>query len=64
MSDFVHRFFNHFITFFIITELNCGIDMANVKGNVIFKITQKMGNSGIKTLKNSKNPASVELHLK
>ena len=40
------------------------IDVSNVKGQVIFEITQKMGSSGIKVSKNSKNPFSVELHIK
>lgn len=46
------------------TEKIYRIDVSNLKGKVIFEITQKMGNSGIKTLKNSKNPSLVELHLK
>ena len=57
-------FFTILYQIFIITELNYGLEVANLKGNVMFEITQKMGSSGIKTLKNSKNPASVELHLK
>lgn len=40
------------------------IDVSNVKGSVIFEITQKMGSSGIKISKNSKNPSMVELHIK
>ncbi|AMQ05301.1 MULTISPECIES: hypothetical protein [Sporosarcina] len=40
------------------------IDVSNVKGQVIFEIIQKMGSSSIKVSKNSKNPFSVELHIK
>ncbi|MEK4425131.1 hypothetical protein [Solibacillus sp. FSL K6-1523] len=40
------------------------IDVSNVKGSVVFEITQKMGSSGIKISKNSKNPSMVELHIK
>ena len=46
------------------TEKIYKIDVSNLKGKVIFEITQKMGSSGIRTLKNSKNPSLVELHLK
>ena len=46
------------------TEKMYRVDVSNVKGKVIFEITQKMGSSGIKTSKNSKNPSLVELHLK
>ena len=46
------------------TEKTYRIDTSNLKGKVIFEITQKMGSSGIRTLKNSKNPSLVELHLK
>jgi len=40
------------------------IDVSNVKGQVIFEIIQKVGSSSIKVSKNSKNPFSVELHIK
>ena len=46
------------------TEKTYRIDVSNLKGKVIFEITQKMGSSGIRTLKNSNNPSLVELHLK
>lgn len=46
------------------TEKMYRIDVSNLKGNVIFEITQNMASSGIKTSKNSKNPSLVELHLK
>ena len=46
------------------TEKIYKVDVQNVKGKIIFEITQKIGSSGIKSLKNSKNPSLVELHIK
>ncbi|MFJ7953622.1 hypothetical protein ACIQZG_19140 [Lysinibacillus sp. NPDC096418] len=46
------------------TEKVYRIDVSNVKGQVIFEITQKNGSSGIKISKNSKNPSAVELQIK
>ena len=46
------------------TEKLYKIDVKNVKGKVIFEITQKNGSTGIKTSKNSKTPSLVELHIK
>ena len=46
------------------TEKVYKIDVSSVKGQVIFELTQKMGSSGMKVSKNSKNPSSVELHIK
>ena len=46
------------------TEKVYRIDVSNVKGQVIFEITQKNGSSGIKVSKNSKNPSTIELHIK
>lgn len=46
------------------TEKLYRIDVSNLKGNVIFEITQNIGSSGIRTSKNSNNPTLVELHLK
>lgn len=46
------------------TEKLYRIDVSNLKGKVIFEITQKMGSSGMRTLKNSKNPSLLELHIK
>ena len=46
------------------TEKIYRIDVSNLKGKIIFEITQKMGSSGIRTLKSSKNPSFVELHIK
>jgi hypothetical protein len=40
------------------------IDVSSVKEKVIFEIVQKKGGSGIKVSRNSKNPSSVELHIK
>lgn len=46
------------------TEKVYRIDVSNVNGPVTFEITQKMGSSGVKVSKNSKNPSLVELHIK
>ena len=40
------------------------IDVSSVNGQVIFEIVQKEGSAGIKVSKSSKNPSSVELHIK
>lgn len=45
-------------------EQNYRIDVSNVEGKVVFEIIQKNGGSGIKVSRNSKDPSSVELHLK
>lgn len=46
------------------TEKVYRIDVSSVTGPVIFEITQKMGSSGVKVSKNSKNPSLVELQIK
>ena len=40
------------------------IDATSVEGKVAIEIIQEMGGSGIKVSRNSKNPSSVELHIK
>ncbi|MGM9927561.1 MAG: hypothetical protein ACI35P_06370 [Bacillus sp. (in: firmicutes)] len=40
------------------------VSSINGKGQIIFEIIQNNGGSGIKVSKNSKNPSSVELHIK
>ena len=46
------------------TEKVYRIDVTSVKGQIVFEITQKMGSSGVKISKSSKNPSLVELHIK
>ncbi|WP_042351513.1 hypothetical protein [Bacillus massiliigorillae] len=46
------------------TEKVYRIDVSSVKDQVIFEITQNEGSSGIKVSKSSKNPSTVELHIK
>ncbi|OKL35313.1 hypothetical protein [Domibacillus mangrovi] len=46
------------------TEKVYRIDVSSVEGKVTFEIIQERGGSGIKVSRNSKNPTSVELHIK
>ena len=40
------------------------VDVSNIEGKVIFEIIQKMGGSGIKVSRKSKNPTTVEVEIK